>query len=226
MNDVSGEYQPDTVADALHRDLRSRIWEGEFMPGDRVSIRAVAQEHGLSVIPVRDAVRRLVAEGALRFADSRTIEVPRLSLTNHRDVVFARMQIEPEAARRAFEHLTQADLNELVRHDMRVNTAIETDDRRLYMKSNFDFHFLIYRRANAPTLMRIIEMLWLQSGPSMRYISSQYGSAAFAIDYHRAATDALAARDGEGFVAAIRSDIGQGMEYILRAERELVERAS
>ncbi|MDS9470030.1 GntR family transcriptional regulator [Paracoccus sp. MBLB3053] len=211
-------YVPDTAADQLHHALSRKLCEGEFMPGERVSIRAIATQHDLSVIPVRDAIRRLVAEGGLRFADSRTIEVPKLSMANHRDVLFARIQLEPEAAARAFDHLTQADLKELVRLDGNVNAAIREGDLKLYMKSNYDFHFLIYRRSGAPTLLRLIEILWLQYGPSMRLISGQYDASALADDYHRHATDALARQDCEGFVQAIRADITQGMEFIRTAD--------
>ncbi len=212
------EYKPNTSADVLHAKLRQRIWEGSFLPGDRVSIRALAQEEGVSVIPVRDAVRRLVAEGALCFADSRTIEVPRLSLPNHRDILFARMQLEPETARRAFAALSQNDLDTLVGHDTAVNRAIEAGDLDAYMTANFDFHFHIYRKADAPALFRLIEILWLQSGPSMRYIAGQYRAQEMAADFHKEATDALTRRDCDGFVAALRSDIAQGMDFIRNAE--------
>ncbi|RWR24624.1 GntR family transcriptional regulator [Sinirhodobacter populi] len=213
------DYEPDTVADVLHAKLRARIWEGEFLPGDRVSIRALAQSSGLSVIPVRDAVRRLVAEGALRFSDSRTIEVPKLSLENHSDVLFARMQIEPETARRAYPNLTHADLDMLIAQDTAVNEAIAGNDLGRYMKANFAFHFHIYRKADAPVLMRLIEILWLQSGPSMRFIAGQYGAQTVVADYHKETTDALARRDVDGFVDALRADIAQGMEFILRARK-------
>lgn len=215
---MDADYEPETVADQMHKRLCTQIWEGEFLPGDRVSIRALAQKSGLSVIPSRDAVRRLVAEGALRFADSRTIEVPRLSLPNHRDVLFARMQIEPETALRAFEQMTQHDVDMLVSHDREVDAAIAAGDPRRYMRANFAFHFHIYRKAGAPTLMRLIEILWLQYGPSMRFIVDQYGSDPLASDHHREATDALIRRDRVGFATALRSDIAQGMEFIRKAE--------
>ena len=212
------DYVPDTVADQIHKDLRQKLCEGSFMPGERVSIRAISIQHDLSVIPVRDAVRRLVAEGGLRFADSRTIEVPKLSMTNHRDVLFSRSQLEPEAAARAYANLTQSDLQDLVQIDAQVNEAIRRNDLTLYMKSNYAFHFLIYNRSGAPTLLRLIEILWLQYGPSMRFITAQYGANALADDYHREATDALSRQDAAGFVAAIRADISQGMEFIRAAK--------
>lgn len=216
------DYEPETAADLIHQELRAQILVGNFLPGDRVSIRALAQSRGSSVIPVRDAVRRLVAEGALCFIDSRTIEVPRLNLINHRDVLFSRVKLEPELAFRAFDRLSQRDLDALLTLDQAVNTAIATGDLALYMRSNFDFHFRIYRHAEAPTLLRLVELLWLQYGPSMRYIATQYGAQDLADDFHRAATDALTHRRRDAFVAAIEADIAQGMELILAAENGLV----
>jgi DNA-binding GntR family transcriptional regulator len=214
MND----FTPNTAADVLHSKIRQRIWEGRFLPGDRVSIRAIAQDEQMSVIPVRDAVRRLVAEGALCFIDSRTIEVPKLSLSNHRDILFARIQLEPETGRRAFANLSQNDLDALIGHDMAVNRAIQHDDLDAYMTANFEFHFHIYRKAEAPALFRLIEILWLQFGPSMRFIAGQYRSHETAVDFHKDITDALTRRDCDGFVAALRNDIAQGMDYIRKAE--------
>lgn len=210
-------YEPDTVADVLHVNLRARIWAGDWLPGDRVSIRALAQSAGLSVIPVRDAVRRLVAEGGLAFVDSRTIEVPRLSPENHGEVLFARAQIEPELAARAYPRLTNEDLAQLVALDAGVNEAIAQGNLARYMKANFDFHFHIYRRAQAPVLMRIAEILWLQSGPSMRYVAGQYGAQPGVADHHKEMTDALARRDAAGFIAALREDVTQGMDFIRTA---------
>lgn len=219
-------YEPDTVADVLHVNLRARIWEGDWLPGARVSIRALAQSAGLSVIPVRDAVRRLVAEGGLVFADSRTIEVPRLTPENHAEVMFARAQIEPELAARAYRHMTNQDLEQLLTLDAEVNSAITDGDLARYMKANFDFHFHIYRKAQSPVLMRLVEILWLQSGPSMRYVAGQYGAQTGVVDHHKGMTDAIERRDADGFIAALREDVSQGMDFILAAmKREAQDHA-
>ncbi|RLL63622.1 GntR family transcriptional regulator [Paenirhodobacter hankyongi] len=210
-------YQPDTVADMVHGELRQQIWGGAFLPGDRVSIRALALERGLSVIPVRDAVRRLVAEGALCFVDSRTIEVPQLNLANHRDVLFARSQLEPELARMAFAMLDQTDLEFLVAIDAAMDAAIAAQDIPRYMQTNFEFHFRIYRKAGSPTLLRLVEALWLQYGPSMRYIAAQYGTDPGTVDHHKSVVAALERRDGAAFVQAVHDDIAQGMAFISRA---------
>jgi DNA-binding GntR family transcriptional regulator len=215
---LSGQpFAPRTVADDLHRALQLRIREGDFVPGEMLSIRRLAQEYGTSIIPARDAVRSLVAEGALQFADSRKIIVPRLSAERYHDILFARRTLEGEAAGRAYKTLSQDDARTLREIDGGINRAIRSGDFRRYMKGNHDFHFFIYRRCGSPTILRLIEMLWLQYGPSMRFICDRLGTASIGLDFHSAALEALARGDHPGFRAAIEADIDQGMGIILTA---------
>jgi DNA-binding GntR family transcriptional regulator len=208
-------YAPNTVADDLHHRLRARICEGDFMPGETLSIRRLSQEYGTSVIPARDAIRSLVAEGALEFADSRKIIVPVLSNDRFQDILFARKTLEGEAAYRAFPNLTGEDCQKLREIDRCVDRAIRDNDPALYMKNNYRFHFAIYRSSNSPIMFHLIEILWLQYGPNMRFICARWGASSMAQDYHRVATDALERGDRDGFRAAIEADIEQGMGIIL-----------
>jgi DNA-binding GntR family transcriptional regulator len=212
--DSAKPFSPQTVADELHRQLRSRICEGDFVPGEVLSIRRLAQEYGTSIIPARDAIRSLVAEGALQFADSRKIIVPRLDSDRFNEVLFARKTLEGEAAERAFPKMTPQAVEELSKIDAEIDRAIGGGDFPLYMKGNHDFHFYIYRRSDSPTILHLIEMLWLQYGPSMRFICDRLGAASMGQDYHRAALQALRSGDRPGFRAAIESDIDQGMGMI------------
>ena len=210
-------YSPKTVSDDLHRRLRARICEGDFMPGEILSIRRLAQEYGTSVIPARDAIRSLVAEGALEFADSRKIIVPALSNDRFHDVLFARKTLETEAAYRAYPNISREDILALKNIDADVDRSISNNDPTLYMKSNYKFHFYIYKLSKSPVLLHLIEILWLQYGPSMRFICSRWGASSLAQDYHRAATSALERGDRAGFRDAIEADIEQGMGIILDA---------
>ena len=213
--ELGKSYAPNTVADDLHHRLRARICEGDFMPGETLSIRRLSQEYGTSVIPARDAVRSLVAEGALEFADSRKIIVPVLSNDRFQDILFARKTLEGEAAYRAFPHLSGEDFRKLRRIDKRVDRAIKTNDPTLYMKNNYQFHFSIYRSSASPIILHLIEILWLQYGPNMRFICARWGASSLAQDYHRSATNALEHGDRSGFRQAIEADIEQGMGIIL-----------
>lgn len=210
-------FAPQTVADHLHRALQFRIREGDFVPGEVLSIRRLAQEYGTSIIPARDAVRSLVAEGALQFADSRKIIIPKLDARRYHDILFARKTLEGEAAERAFHSLSAADTQTLGEIDGAIDRAIRAGDFRRYMKGNHDFHFFIYRHCGSTTILRLIEMLWLQYGPGMRFICDRLGTASIDQDYHNAALQALARGDRSGFRAAIEADIDQGMGIILEA---------
>ena len=204
-----------TAADGLHRDLRRRIAEGDFMPGEVLSIRRLAEEYGTSVIPARDAVRSLVAEGALEFADRRRIIVPAPDRARYRDMLFARRALEGEAAARAFAALGPAEAARLRAIDAGIDRALAAGDFTAYMKGNHAFHFTIYRRAGSAVLMHLIELLWLQFGPSMRFICSRLGTGPIAQDWHRRALAALDEGDAAAFRAAIENDIAQGIALLL-----------
>lgn len=216
MTETGKPYSPKTVAVELHQKLCSRICEGQYEPGETISIRGLAKEYGTSVMPAREAVRWLVAEGALEFTDSRKIIVPNLTRKRFSDILFLRKSLEGEISERAFPNISSNDINCLKNIDEMVNRAIETNDLNLYMKNNYKFHFHIYRLGNSSIILHLIELLWLQYGPSMRYICSRWGASASDLDHHRSVTDALEHGDSKGFRSSIEADIEQGMLFILR----------
>ncbi|QEA37985.1 GntR family transcriptional regulator [Pistricoccus aurantiacus] len=197
--------------EGLHRTLRKRMCEGDFMPGEVISIRRIAAEYGTSAMPAREALRWLVTEGALVFSDSRKIIVPELNRERFQEVLYARKNLETEVSRQAFPHITTEDIEELQRIDERINEAIKRSDVASYMRGNYQFHFHIYRLSQSQVVLPLIEILWLQYGPSMRYICNRWGSSSIADDYHQEVTQALSRSDREAFCQAIAADIEQGM---------------
>ncbi|GHC36195.1 GntR family transcriptional regulator [Aidingimonas halophila] len=211
-------FSPNTASTRLHRALRVRMCEGDFSPGDVISIRRVAAEYGTSAMPAREAIRWLVTEGALVFSDSRKIIVPELSRERFHEVLFARKSLETQVSRQAFTHITTDDIDELRRIDTEIDEAIEQSDLLGYMRGNYRFHFHIYRRSHSRVLLPIVESLWLQYGPSMRYICTRWGASTIADDYHREVTQALSRGDIEAFCHAIAADIEQGMQLLHQVE--------
>ncbi|MGO4908803.1 GntR family transcriptional regulator [Pseudorhodobacter sp. W20_MBD10_FR17] len=209
------EYEATTASESIFGRLQQKLCEGSFQPGERISIRALALAEGTSIMPARDAVRQLVATGALQFIDSRSIIVPKLTSESHQDILNARIYLEGELATKAFLHLTQGDLQQLREIDEAINKAILEKDVSSYMRNNHAFHFLIYNKGMSPILLNLIQILWMRYGPSMRFISEKYGATNFADDFHREITDALSAGDLTRFAAAIRADIKQGMDFII-----------
>lgn len=202
-----------TTHENVYRGLRNRILFGAFLPGSAVTLRGLAEDMGVSPMPIREAVRRLIAERALKMQDNRRVLVPPMTQETFEQIVFSRKMLEPELASRAMDHIGPAEIRHIAALDKQVDRAMAMGDVDGYMRSNFRFHFAIYERAGAETLMALVESIWLQFGPFMRMAYGRIGTSTLE-DHHQAAIAALKQGDRKGLRAAITADIGQGMNFI------------
>jgi DNA-binding GntR family transcriptional regulator len=193
--------------------LRHRMITGQIMPGADLSTRGLAHELGVSQMPVRDALSRLAAEGAIAIRSKRKIEVPAMTPERFADLLDCRLLLEPAAARFALPHIDAERLDTLRAIDAALDAAIAGGDVLGYMQANAEFHFAIYGANRRPTLNRAIEALWLQFGPYMRVVYGAWGTTTL-VDQHRVALDAIAAGDGDALAAAIAADISDGMGLV------------
>ena len=198
---------------SVYEELRARMITGKFVPGIGISTRALALELGVSQMPVRDALSRLAAEGAVQIRSKRRIEIPQMTGSRFTDLLDCRLLLEPEAAVQAMPHITAERVRDLAAYDQALETAIENGDVLGYMENNYAFHFGMYRSGSRPTLVRLIETLWLQFGPYMRLVHERVGAATI-VDQHHLALAAIAKQDGEALRAAVAADIRDGMDMI------------
>lgn len=204
---------------SVYEELRRRLITGKITPGVGLSTRGLALELGVSQMPVRDALSRLAAEGAVVIRSKRRIEVAPMTADRFADLLACRLLLEPEAAVAALPHLDARAIRRLRAIDTELDRAIESGDVIAYMECNFAFHFGLYRANGRATLNRLIEALWLQFGPFMRTVYGYYGAANL-VDQHRLALDALQAGDADALRAAISADIADGMGLIGRSRLE------
>ncbi|MGH7022860.1 MAG: GntR family transcriptional regulator [Caulobacteraceae bacterium] len=216
MTEAAVEIAP-TAQPLLHasvyEELRARFITGKITPGAALSTRGLAVELGVSQMPVRDALSRLAAEGAVVIRSKRRIEAPAMSEARFADLLTCRLLLEPEAAALALPHIGPALKKSLLEIDRALDRAMEAGDVIGYMECNFAFHFSLYRANGRPTLNRLIETLWLQFGPYMRVVYGRYGTANL-VDQHHVALAAIEAGDANGLRRAIASDIADGMGLI------------
>jgi DNA-binding GntR family transcriptional regulator len=198
---------------SVYEDLRRRMITGKITPGVGLSTRGLALELGVSQMPVRDALSRLAAEGAVTIRSKRKIEVPPMSEDRFTDLLACRLLLEPEAAVLALPHISPARLRRLTEIDQALDAAMERGDVIGYMECNFAFHFNMYQANGRDTLNRLIETLWLQFGPFMRVVYGRYGTANL-VDQHRIALAAIEAGDAAALRAAIAGDITDGMGLV------------
>jgi DNA-binding GntR family transcriptional regulator len=206
----------ETLNDRVYEELKRAIVAGHFAPGTGLTLRALAKAVGTSEMPVRDAVRRLVVERGLANLPNRSFVVPVLDLAEFREITEIRMHLEPLAARHAAENVTPADIKLL----MATLTSLEkADSQARYLELNHKLHFKIYDASRRPTLISMIESIWLRSGPLLNTVELKAGKR-FANKNHRAAVEALAAHDGKAAASAIAADIAQGAEFTVEWMRQ------
>jgi len=184
-----------------------------LLPGGSLSTRGLAQELGVSQMPVREALSRLAAEGAVEIRSKRRIVVPPMTAERFADLLHCRELLEPEAAAMALPYIDAARLKRLRAIDDALGVALRTGDVQSYMERNFEFHFTIYRAPPRTTIVRLIETLWLQFGPHMRVVYGRFGTANL-VDQHQVALRAIRERNATRLKRAIRADIRDGMGLI------------
>jgi DNA-binding GntR family transcriptional regulator len=199
--------------------LRDMILYGHLAPGAPVTIQGLIGDLGAGMTPVREAIRRLTAEGALLPQGNRRVAVPELSAELLDQVAFARLAIEPRLAALAAPRLTPAAIDRLEAIDAAVNRAIDAGRLADYLAANHAFHFALYEAAEAPVLLDLARSLWLRAGPSLRAVIDRFGREA-APDLHREAIAAMRARDATALASAIERDIQQGVDHVRQALTE------
>ena len=196
--------------------LRDMILFGLLEPGAPVTIQGLINDLGAGMTPVREALRRLAAEGALLPQGNRRVTVPRVNLALLDQIAFARLTIDPHLAELAAAHLTPALIAQLEALDAQVDAAIRAGDITAYLQSNHAFHFALYEASNAPVLVDMARSLWLRFGPSLRIVVARGGALALP-DQHGLALSAMREGDGAGLARALRDDILQGVDQVRTA---------
>ncbi len=196
------------------RALRTRIMHGEIDPGQALTLRGVGKEYGVSMTPAREAVRRLVAEGALYLSASGRVTAPDLSPDRIEELAAIRALLEPELAARALPRAHLALLDRMRAINARVSEFVAKQDAVGYLRTNLEFHRSLYLRAQAPAMLAMLETVWLQLGPTMRTLYERRNRSDLQ-KHHRMILAALAAGDEPALRLAVRTDVTQGLKMLV-----------
>ena len=199
--------------DRVYRSLRARIMHGELDPGTALTLRGIGREFGVSMTPAREAVRRLVAEGALTLSASGRVTTPELTNDRIEELAALRALIETELASRALPRAHLALIDRLSTINNTIAEAIVKGDAVAYIRTNLEFHRTLYLRAQAPAMLAMAETVWLQLGPTMRKLYGRMSRTEVPKN-HRLILAALRAGDEPGLRLAVRSDVTQGLRML------------
>lgn len=194
----------------VYMRLRDMVLYGDLRPGQAVTIQGLTERLSAGVTPVREAIRRLISQGALEFQGNRRVSVPKMSAADIAEIIVAREWLEPYLTRRAMERVTVGHISALTDLDNALDGAIRQGDLRAYLQLNHQFHVYLYQLAGSPILADLAEGLWLRFGPAMRVLCGRLGTQNLP-DNHKELLRAMQAGDADAAAEAIVADVRQGM---------------
>jgi DNA-binding GntR family transcriptional regulator len=203
----------DSLSEQAYQSIKWGLILGDFLPGDAVSIRKTAERMGCSMMPVREALKRLNSERALSSSANRSFRVQVRAPKNIAELFFLRSALEGIATKLAAPRLEPTQIARLKELAEAMDADIDRGDTRSYLSSNYSFHFTIYTAAGNEELVSMIEGLWAQTGP---FLASGVGGESMPQDWremHSRIAAALGAGDADLAQRLIESDISWGVKH-------------
>lgn len=209
-----------SLGELAYVSLKEAIVRGQFSAGQKLTVRAVAQALSVSTTPARDAIMRLIGEGALVNSGPKTVIVPPLTLPALDEVTSIRLVLEGLAAGLAAERLPRDAVNELKALQSQINAALDAGNYVGALKANKAFHFMIYEGAQMPRLVSMIESLWVRIGPSLNDLYPEFATSRVGVGNHMEAIAGLETGDKARVQAAIEKDIRDGYRRLASRIRQ------
>ena len=213
-----------TLRDRAYAGLRDLLIAGQLAPGEKLSMRQLAAGLGVSPMPVREAIHRLVAECALEVQPQSAVRVPLMTRERFMELTTIRINLEGMATQVAAGRITPTQLARVRRYHERFRDTARSakPNPSVVVRTNQKLHFAIYRCAQMPTLLLLIESLWLRIGPILIFdlrSSPRRLHTLAAHECHEHLVSALERHDGGAARDALARDIESAAEYILSLDR-------
>jgi len=201
-----------TIRQQVYDQLKEKIISAALPPGQVMTIQGLADEFGVSVMPVREALWQLESEKVVVIESNRRIFVNTLTRKEMEEALNLRLVLESIAAERACDRMDDDGLSHLRRTVEMMELAFEETEK--FFSLNIDFHFAVYSSADSPMLLGIIDALWARVGPYMAMNWGEKGHRASVIRLHRLMYEALARRDKEKLREWLAADLRDAADTI------------
>lgn len=188
--------------------LRERIISGVFPRGSRLKQAEIAEQLGLSITPVREALKLLAAEGYISGDSYRGARVVPFDPSASAEILSLRLLLESQLVRAAVEKITSADLEALRSLAEEFATAFSSNDRAAARGVNYRFHRRLYDVANLPQTLHFVQILWARYPFDVINGLSNRGDEA--VKEHEEILQALISGDGSAAIFAMRKHIESG----------------
>ncbi|WP_340108720.1 GntR family transcriptional regulator [Pikeienuella sp. HZG-20] len=203
------------MTDQVYAELRRRLLFGVLKPGEKISARSLGRTMGVSLTPARDAIARLVREGAIDVSATQMFSVPSLGKARYREIARLRLILEPLAVELASLSFSEdlADELEMLNEEMRANNTAESYDEALHLDAKF--HLALYDATESSDLRRLIDGLWLLVGPTRTQLPFAYRQRESGYAHHCDIIAAIRMGDVVAAKEALTRDLTRGVNEIL-----------
>ena len=185
-----GRMRHRTMAEYALEQLRESIILGELPAGTPLRLDDLARSLGMSISPIREAVRQLEALGLAKHVPHQGARVLDFDVNELRDLFQVRLALESLAVRRAAERFTDEAAASARAHLARFDETRRAGDVRQTLRAHSDFHFALYEASQSQWLVALIRPPWVRSE---RYRPALLASAGQPQDTHRELDERLLA---------------------------------
>lgn len=158
-NDSQGRRAP-TLAHQAALEIREMILSGELPSGQSLLLAETASRLDMSIMPVREALRRLEFEGLVEQLPQRGTRVSPLRKEDAEDIYLARIAIESRAVLRATPHITEEHYQQLLKHLHDYRDAYKSGNEVAGRQAHERFHFGLYLLSGSNWIVHLIRLLW------------------------------------------------------------------
>jgi DNA-binding GntR family transcriptional regulator len=201
-----------TVGSTVVDGLRHALLTGQIRPGVKLSQSRLAEQFGVSRIPVREAMQTLVAEGLVETINGAQY-ARRLSILELQELYEMRMAVEPNLTQMAVADLGKAQIIQMSQY---FDVMSETEDVVEWLEANANFHATIYHRANRPMTIAHIDQLRKLADRYLYLHLAVIGNVEHLQVEHAAILDAAKAGDGPRLNELTRTHLETSHEFIVR----------
>lgn len=208
------KIKTETLRQKVYSQLRTKILGAELLPGQKISLRGLAEQFGVSLLPVREAVWQLESESILVVESNKRIQVNHLTKSQFEEILNVRLLLESEAVVKACQLRPQKAVGkvEKILNSMRKTVGV---DHRNYIKKNDEFHKAIYSHANSPLLLELIQRLLARVNPYIYLHAIEDRDLSSAIGCHVEMFEGFSSGDGERTKVALHKDLTDAASVIL-----------
>jgi len=215
MGDLHAPLQCKTKTEMIYSTLREAIVSGDLKPGERIIIRKVASELGVSAIPVREAVKILETEGLIEVSAHSEVLVSRLSKKDFRQLSDIRVMLEGYAAFLATNNTNTKFLKDLENQINKMQASIDKQDFRQYSKLNILFHQIISENSGNEHLKKMIGDLTARTDRARALFTYSPQRNTKSIEDHKAIIEAMANGNAENAQKLMCEHQSEGLNIFL-----------